>query len=128
MGCISCKDRIKPQSQDLKTLMSTVPIFIPAITSGRVIKVYDGDTIWVLSKYNGEEYRFNLRLYGYDSPELRSKNKEEKEAAISARDYLADKILGKRVRIEVIQKKEKYGRLLSNVFLGNLKAPHFWRS
>ena len=56
--------------------------FTPLVFSGKVIKVYDGDTITIASKmpYNCDLkecdilYRFHIRLLGVDTPEIKSKN------------------------------------------------------
>ena len=86
--------------------------------SAKVVKVYDGDTITVVFYDNGYK-KFNMRMNGYDSPEMKPlKNIENRDlhihAATSARDYLARLILGKVVKIR-LQKFEKYGRLLGEV-------------
>jgi micrococcal nuclease len=96
--------------------------YIPNLHKCKVIKVYDADSITVCSNlFLSEEkiYRFNLRLNGIDTPELRTKNEKEKEAAIKARDYLSNLILGKFIIVDVI-KYDKYGRLLSDIFLDKI--------
>ena len=50
----------------------TIP-FIPPITHGKVIKVYDGDTITIaalLPYENSKLYRFSVRINGIDCPEI----------------------------------------------------------
>jgi endonuclease YncB( thermonuclease family) len=66
-------------------------IRICPIKYGQVIKVYDGDTITIATPlFNGDEvphietYRFNIRLRGINTPELRTKN-NQKEMAIESR-------------------------------------------
>ena len=86
--------------------------------SAKVVKVYDGDTITVVFYDNGYK-KFNMRMMGYDAPEIKPlKNIENRDlhirAATNARDYLARLILGKVVKIR-LQKFEKYGRLLGEV-------------
>ena len=100
--------------------MDEQPItFIPPITEGKVIKVYDGDTITVTTKVPGMMdsplYKFSVRLNYIDTPELRTKNEEEKEIAKLARDALSSKILGKIVQLKDV-KLEKYGRILCEVY------------
>jgi len=58
--------------------------YIPPIKKGRVIKIYDGDTITIAAKLpnfyfwnKSPIYRFNIRLNGIDCPEIKSKNKTE---------------------------------------------------
>ena len=56
----------------------TIP-FIPPISGGVVIKVYDGDTITIASKLPYKKsplYRFSVRLNGIDSPEIKGVSKK----------------------------------------------------
>jgi endonuclease YncB( thermonuclease family) len=99
----------------------TIPFTFP-INGGQVIKVYDGDTITIASKLPFESsplYRLSVRLNGIDTPEIKGKNEDEKNAAKNARDYLSSLIINKYVRLENIQ-SEKYGRILADVFIGDI--------
>jgi endonuclease YncB( thermonuclease family) len=99
----------------------TVPFTFP-IANGQVIKVYDGDTITIASKlpYDASPlYRLSVRLNGIDTPEIKGKNDDEKEAAKAARNALSNLIYGKQIRLENI-KSEKYGRILADVYLNQL--------
>jgi endonuclease YncB( thermonuclease family) len=100
---------------------NTIP-FIPNFSKCKVVKVYDGDTITVASYLKGVPtcYRFSVRLRGIDSPEIRTKNEDEKKAAIISRDKLSEKILNKIVYLKDIG-TEKYGRVLADVFYNNEK-------
>jgi micrococcal nuclease len=111
-------------SSDLVNLLEnveyrdTVP-FVPPIQYGKVIKVYDGDTITIASVLpNTTEpiYRFSIRLNGIDTPEIRGKTQEEKELAIQVRDALYEKIYGKMVELRNVG-NEKYGRVLAEIYL-----------
>lgn len=98
----------------------TIP-FIPPVTGGKVVKVYDGDTITVattlpLRDTPNTVYRFSVRLNGIDTPEIRTKCAEEKEIAKLARQQLADLCLGKIVKLTNVS-TEKYGRLLADIHL-----------
>ena len=67
--------------------------FVPQITEGRVVKVYDGDTITIVAKLpykDSEYYRFSVRLLGIDTAEMKS---VEKDRATRARDALSARIL-----------------------------------
>jgi endonuclease YncB( thermonuclease family) len=104
-----------PPKYDMK---NTIP-FIPPITDGYVIKVYDGDTITVASKLpylNSPVYRFHVRLNGIDSPEIKGKTEDEKNAAHQAQKALENLILHKTVTLKNL-KTEKYGRILADVYL-----------
>lgn len=92
--------------------------FYPNIQKGRVIKVYDGDTITVASRVpklkTNKIYKFNIRLNRIDTPEIRTNNNMEKEYGIRIRDLLSEKIMNKMVNIKVI-KTDKYGRILAEI-------------
>ena len=92
--------------------------FMAPIKFGKVIKVYDGDTITiasVLPNVQSPVYRFHVRLNGIDSPEIKGKTPNEKLLAIKARDALSDVIMNKIVYLEIVG-REKYGRLLADVY------------
>lgn len=94
------------------------------ITGGRVIKVYDADTITIASKlpYDASPmYRLSVRLNGIDAPEIKGKgiSDEEKEAAKIAREFVYNLVFNKFVRLENIQ-SEKYGRILADVYVGDI--------
>jgi len=96
--------------------------FVPPISSGYVIKVYDGDTITIASKlpYNESSlYRFPVRLNGIDAPEIKGKTDDEKISAQAAKQALENLILHKTVVLKNIQ-QEKYGRILADVYLEQL--------
>ena len=99
---------------------NTVP-FIPPVKYGKVVKVYDGDTITLASRIlNGTEiYRFSVRLNGIDSPEIKGKTEEEKQSAIKSREALKKLIFNKCVKLYSV-KTEKYGRILADVYLDDL--------
>ena len=96
--------------------------FTYPITGGYVIKVYDGDTITIASKMpyeNSPLFRFSVRLNGIDTPEIKSKNENEKNLAKKARDSLSQLIMNKKVTLQNVQ-NEKYGRILADVYLDEL--------
>jgi endonuclease YncB( thermonuclease family) len=96
--------------------------FVPPITVGKVIRVYDGDTFTMISKLphsEGPIYRFSVRMKGIDSPEIKGKTMNEKELAMKSRDALSKLILGKIVVLKNAT-TEKYGRILADVYIGEL--------
>jgi len=122
-NCIPKTPKTTTPEKYLETVAysNTIP-FIPPFTSGKVIKVYDGDTITIASKlpYNDSPvYRFSVRLLGIDSPEMKSKMTREKQLAIQSKDALANLIMDKIVHLKNIS-TEKYGRVLANVYLDDL--------
>ena len=91
--------------------------FIPNVTEAKVIKVYDGDTITIGFYMEGvpTPYRLPVRLLGIDTPEMKGSSAEEKQKAKLAQQFLSSRILGKIITLQDVC-KEKYGRLLANVY------------
>lgn len=93
--------------------------FVPPITGGYAIKVYDGDTFTLAAKlpYDASPlYRFSVRLNGIDTPEIKGKAPEEREAAKRAKAALESLILNKAVELRNVA-TEKYGRVLADVHI-----------
>jgi hypothetical protein len=98
--------------------------FVLPIYSGKVVKVYDGDTITIASRFpglNGPIYRFNVRLNGIDSPEIKGGTEHEKELAKKSREALLRFIMGKIVNLKNVS-TEKYGRVLADVYLDDVNV------
>lgn len=72
--------------------------------AGRVLEVYDGDTVTVL---DGPR-KFRVRLYGIDAPEA------IQDYGIESRDLLRKLILGKTVAIAVMN-VDPYGRAVARI-------------
>lgn len=102
----------------------TIP-FVPTITHGKVVKIYDGDTFTIASRLMVDEvqseqvYRFSVRIKGIDTPEIKTKNANEKSLAIIARDALRSKIEGRIVELKNVE-LEKYGRILADIYIDGL--------
>ena len=113
---------INPQYEYLSniTYKTSIP-YIPNITHGKVVKVYDGDTITIATRIPNDStiYRFSIRLLGIDCPEMKTHNSTEKELAIKARDALSNMIMYKIVQLKNIS-IEKYGRILANVYFQDI--------
>lgn len=78
-------------------------------------KFVDGDTFWV---NNGSEKGLKVRLIGVNTPETVDPRKPVEYYGKEASDYVKNKLMGKKVRLEFdIIKKDKYGRTLAYVFL-----------
>ena len=118
---MSCINAYWGSSVDDATWKNTVA-FVPPVTQGKVIKVYDGDTITIASKLpfrNSPIYKFPVRLIGIDSPEIKGKSDAEIMLAKQSRDALNDLIFGKTVKLCDVS-TEKYGRLLANVYIDGI--------
>ena len=83
-----------------------------------ITKVYDGDTLTAEVDLGFKLWakKIKLRLIGIDTPEIRTKDLEEKALAIKARDRVRELCLGKEVTIET-HGKGKYGRWLATVYV-----------
>ena len=86
----------------------------------KILKIYDGDTLWGAIKINRKVYKIKIRLEGIDTPELKppksQKNRDKEiEAAKKSKDYLIKLIDKKIVKIKCGD-FDKYGRLLATIF------------
>ena len=90
--------------------------FMPEVRRAKVVSVYDGDTLTIAARHakRGPPRLFKVRLEGIDAPEIRGSSEAEKEAAVAARDWLRQRVLGKPVTLENVS-LEKYGRVLATV-------------
>jgi endonuclease YncB( thermonuclease family) len=108
------------------TYKDTTP-FVPPITGGKVIKVYDGDTLTLATTlpFEGSPmYRFSVRTKGIDCPEMRTKNANEKHCAKLARDMIRSKCLNKIVELRNVE-LEKYGRILADIYVDGVDIKTF---
>lgn len=83
--------------------------------TGKVVSVYDGDTIKVVFPVHDTLYKWSCRLEHVDTPELRTKCKLEKQYGYHVRDELRKKILDKIVTVKCGE-FDKYGRLLAEIY------------
>lgn len=82
--------------------------------------VIDGDTIEISIDLGFEvSIAGTVRLLGINAPELRGKTKAE---GLKSKNALSEMILFKRIVIETVKAKEKYGRYLATVYLDNLNV------
>ena len=89
----------------------------------KVVDVYDGDTVTIIlfNKLGFEKHK--LRMYGYDSPEMKPRlDKENREEEVKkaklAKQCMIELVLDKIVSFESMG-YDKYGRLLGKLFLIN---------
>ena len=81
----------------------------------KVVSVYDGDTVKIVFPLLDTVYKWNCRISGVDTPELRTKDKAEKKYGYEVRDKLREKILDKVVTVKCGE-FDKYGRLLVDIY------------
>ncbi len=85
----------------------------PGYSYHRVAKVYDGDTVML------EDGR-KIRLLGINTPEVRHKNQDTEAGGETAKRWLTDKLLHRKVRLEMdVEQTDKYKRILAHLFNEN---------
>jgi micrococcal nuclease len=81
----------------------------------KVVDVYDGDTCKVnIFLFENVLKKFTVRMMGYDTPEMRTKNLVEKKYGIRSKTILSNLVLNKIVKLECLE-FDKYGRILGNI-------------
>lgn len=106
-------------SENISELINSSVPFVPPLKEGIVIKVYDGDTITIVSKlpYDSSPlYKFSVRINNIDCPEIKGSNDNEKKCAKIAKQRVSDLILNRRVELRNVG-SEKYGRVLADVLI-----------
>lgn len=87
----------------------------------KLIRVIDGDTLVLsvdLGFYTSRTETF--RLYGVNTPELRSIDPGERVSALEAKEFVTRQLTDRILTIKTIKDKEdKYGRMLALVFIEN---------
>lgn len=79
--------------------------------TGKVVRIADGDTLTVL---DGDNVQHKIRLHGIDAPE------KGQAFGTKAKEALAGKVHEKTVRV-VWKEKDRYGRIVGDVHLGDRK-------
>ena len=93
----------------------------------KIDKVLDGDTIDVTIDLGFDLYKKErVRIAGVDTPEKRTRDKEEKALGLDATNWLKDKLEGAIsgdddlvIRTELVGGTGKYGRLLGWCYIGD---------
>ena len=85
-----------------------------------VKRIVDGDTVDVVIDLGFSIHFFTrVRLYGIDTPESRTRNKDEKVRGFLSKDYLKDRLKEGDVIIRTHRdKKGKLGRVLGEMVVG----------
>jgi len=120
--CISKKsvqlDKLDPKN---------IKRMIPSIKhSAYVVKVYDGDTVTIIYENESDNcvYKSSVRIRGIDAPEMRTKNKIEKEIALKAKEEMSNLVYKKYVKLENID-YDKYGRILADIYIKNINVSEY---
>lgn len=98
------------------------------LVKGKCVDVYDGDKVKLVLNIPFDEdklYKWNCRINRVDTPELRTKNKKEKEFGYEVRDKLREKILNKILDVKCLE-FDKYGRLLVELYTEDKECINDW--
>lgn len=90
-----------------------IPDALPGANTvvGKVVSVYDGDTLTLVAGHGNEARKYKVRFFGIDAPEAKQ------PYGIEARDSLRDKVLNKEVTLEIVN-TDRYGRSVGKIYLG----------
>lgn len=90
----------------------------------KVVSIYDGDTCRVVFNHNGHINKWNIRMNGYDTPEMRPSkslpNRDEiKAKAKESKNYLKSLIANSPDQLVYLKcgTFDKYGRLLGEMYV-----------
>ena len=97
--------------------------------SAYVKDVYDGDTITVDISlgFHVTMTDIKVRMVGIDTPEIKTKDLDEKEKGLATRDWLRERILGKKVLLHT-KERGKFGRWLGMIWEIEQDKPEFENS
>ena len=89
----------------------------------QVTRVVDGDTVDANIDLGFDiSYFSRIRLFGIDTPESRTRNKDEKLRGLLAKEYIVNALAnGKQIVVKTaLEKKGKYGRVLGSLVVDGL--------
>ena len=86
-----------------------------------LLRVIDGDTIDVnIDLGFNIWHKGRIRMAGIDSPESRTRNKEEKVLGLAAKSRLKELLKKKKLSINCTKEKGKFGRILADVLANDI--------
>jgi len=108
----------EPKYDKLHNASKSTPKFTldGQVYRAKCVSVYDADTVNAVFLFHGELTRWAIRIYGVNSPEIRSGTPETIMAGMRARDWVREQILDKIVYVKCYG-FGKYGRLIADIYL-----------
>tara|TARA_R100000664_G_scaffold14678_1_gene23061 strand:- start:368 stop:736 length:369 start_codon:yes stop_codon:yes gene_type:complete len=92
--------------------------------NAEVTRVVDGDTIDAFIDLGFDMHsKQRVRLYGINTPEVRTRNLEEKKAGLAASARLNELLSANKNRCVIrtsLDKKGKYGRVLGTIYVDDI--------
>jgi endonuclease YncB( thermonuclease family) len=107
-GLLGTSDTRQKLTDSKSINSSTLPTGIKTL-KGRVVSVADGDTITIIGDENTQ---YKIRLNAIDAPE------KSQDFGQKSKQQLSNYVFGKDVTVKW-KSKDKYGRVLGTVFVGN---------
>lgn len=113
------------QNQKLSEMTENTPEFSlkGEVYKTKIVRVYDGDTLFCIFKFNGKYSQFRVRMLGYNSPEMKPNSsipEEEREVikqkAQAAKNRLEELTLNKIVLL-YCHDFDNFGRILGEIKL-----------
>jgi micrococcal nuclease len=98
----------------------------------KVVRVVDGDTVDVDIDLGFGVWlrKERVRLYGVDTPESRTRDKEEKKYGLAAKDFLVEKLGDSPILKTTKDGKGKFGRILGEFLVddgeGAVRSVNDW--
>jgi micrococcal nuclease len=90
-----------------------------------VVRVIDGDTAELIIDLGFTvQWKSTCRFYGINTPELRSKNADEKARAIAAKEFTKANLNEGSTVIIKSKDLDKYGRPLVDIYCGENNSIH----
>lgn len=113
---------LEDANDDNTTYLELKSLVLP----GKVVGVHDGDTLKLVVRFLGRITKFNCRMFGYDSPELKDKENDASWIAINALLRETTDILGvdlekKLTKQEISQLMYSNRKIIAVHFLGKDK-------
>lgn len=79
----------------------------------RLENLHDGDSPCVVLELNSKLYKMMTRLIGIDTPEIRTKDLEEKKLAVAARNRAANWALPERFQVDGVYSEKEIKQILA---------------
>lgn len=114
MGCFQSQFYSVSKVLERSDYKSGKPITFTGKHVAKIVKVYDGDTCTANVLYKGEIVRLRIRMLGYDSAEISSKDPSERTKAQQAKEALTNLVFFKIVLLDC-HGLDKYCRVLANI-------------
>jgi len=82
-----------------------------------LLKIYDGDTVYLTTELWPDNDQFmKLRIYGMDTPEIRTRKACEKAMGYRVKQFLSNYLTGKVLTLSDVKYGKYAGRVIGNLY------------